>query len=53
MPPNDAAEAGTAHGTVIFAIRFAQIRHKPFVFEVHNDVIGVEVAYCIDLHPGA
>jgi len=53
MPPNDAAEAGTAHGTVIFAIPFAQIRHKPFVFEVHNDVIGVEVAYCIDLHPGA
>ena len=53
MPANDAAEAGTAHGTVVFAIPFAQIRHKPFAFEVHEDVIGVEVAYCIDLHSGA
>jgi hypothetical protein len=50
MPTNYAAEAGAAHGTVVFAIPFAQIRGNPYAFEVHEDVIGVDVAYCIDLH---
>ncbi|HEY7346247.1 MAG TPA: hypothetical protein VH620_11835 [Gaiella sp.] len=49
MPTND-SEAGTAHVTAVLAIPFAQVRHKRFAFEVHEDVIGVEVAYCVDLH---
>jgi hypothetical protein len=53
MQTNAGAEAGTAHGTVILAIPFVRIRREPFAFEVHDDVIGVKVAYCVDLHPGA
>ena len=51
--PTEANEAGTAHGTVVLAIPFAKIRRNTFAFEVHRDVIGVDVAYCVDLHAGA
>jgi hypothetical protein len=39
LPTDYAGQAGTAHGTVIFAIPFAKIRGQPFAFEVHDDVI--------------
>jgi hypothetical protein len=45
----EAAEAGTAHGSVLLAIAFARIRQEPFAFEVHDDVIGVKVVHCVDL----
>jgi hypothetical protein len=41
--------AGNAQGTETFAIPFATIRRGTFAFEVHDDVVGVAVAYCIDL----
>ena len=50
LPTNEGAEAGSAHGTAILAIPFTRIRHEPLAFEVHDDVIGVNVVYCVDLH---
>jgi hypothetical protein len=49
MRTNEGGEAGTAHGTATLAIRYATLYRQAFAFEIHDDVIGVQVAYCIDL----
>jgi hypothetical protein len=49
MSTKEAGVAGTAHGRATLPIRYASFSRHAFAFEVHDDVIGVDVAYCIDL----